>query len=185
MQQDSDTACLLELNLSLIEAMEREREIDICQKYVALSRQLLQFDHQADVPAWEQTVMQYLTETTLAQQSSNQATVESLYVEKWQSLLHHLDKFSKDAVDDKKRVAIEMVRWMPWDWDPELFRAERDWEEHEERQERGLPLVTTNQFLCKGCGKRECVYFTAQTRAGDEGMTQYITCIACGKSWKQ
>jgi transcription elongation factor S-II len=43
---------------------------------------------------------------------------------------------------------------------------------------------TTTAFRCGKCGKRKCTYALAQTRCADEGMTQFIQCVACGNRWK-
>ena len=43
----------------------------------------------------------------------------------------------------------------------------------------------TDQFKCKKCGKRECTYYEMQTRSADEPMTIFITCLNCGKHWRQ
>ena len=43
----------------------------------------------------------------------------------------------------------------------------------------------TDQFKCKKCGKRESTYYEMQTRSADEPMTIFITCLNCGKHWRQ
>lgn len=43
----------------------------------------------------------------------------------------------------------------------------------------------TDQYKCHRCGKRECTYYEMQTRSADEPMTIFITCLNCGKRWKQ
>ena len=55
----------------------------------------------------------------------------------------------------------------------------------EKRQLEGNKAMATDQFLCKRCFKRECTYYEMQTRAADEPMTIFITCLNCGKHWRQ
>ena len=55
----------------------------------------------------------------------------------------------------------------------------------EKRQLEGDRSMATDMFLCKRCGKRECTYYEMQTRSADEPMTIFITCLACGKHWRQ
>ena len=43
--------------------------------------------------------------------------------------------------------------------------------------------VETSIFLCSRCKKRRCTYYELQTRSGDEPMTQFVSCLNCGKKW--
>lgn len=55
----------------------------------------------------------------------------------------------------------------------------------EKRQLEGNMSMATDRFLCKRCGKRQCTYYELQTRSADEPMTVFITCLNCGKHWRQ
>jgi DNA-directed RNA polymerase subunit M/transcription elongation factor TFIIS len=55
----------------------------------------------------------------------------------------------------------------------------------EKRQLEGNKSMATDQFLCMRCHKRECTYYEMQTRSADEPMTIFITCLNCGKHWRQ
>jgi DNA-directed RNA polymerase subunit M/transcription elongation factor TFIIS len=55
----------------------------------------------------------------------------------------------------------------------------------EKRQLEGDKSMATDQFLCGRCHKRECTYYEMQTRAADEPMTIFISCLNCGKHWRQ
>ena len=55
----------------------------------------------------------------------------------------------------------------------------------EKRQLEGNRSMATDIFLCKKCHKRECTYYEMQTRSADEPMTIFITCLNCGKHWRQ
>lgn len=46
-------------------------------------------------------------------------------------------------------------------------------------------VQTTDQFKCGGCGERKCTYKQMQTRSADEPMTTFISCLNCGKNWKE
>lgn len=43
----------------------------------------------------------------------------------------------------------------------------------------------TDQFKCSRCKSRKCTYYEMQTRSADEGMTLFVTCLTCGRRWKQ
>jgi transcription elongation factor S-II len=55
----------------------------------------------------------------------------------------------------------------------------------EQKLLEGNKGMATDQFKCHGCGKRECTYYEMQTRSADEPMTIFITCLNCGKRWRQ
>ena len=55
----------------------------------------------------------------------------------------------------------------------------------EARLLEGNKGMATDQFKCHGCGKRECTYYEMQTRSAGEPMTIFITCLNCGKRWRQ
>ena len=66
------------------------------------------------------------------------------------------------------------------------------WKDHfesqqvrEKRQLEGNRSMATDIFLCTKCWKRECTYYEMQTRSADEPMTIFITCLNCGKHWRQ
>jgi len=43
----------------------------------------------------------------------------------------------------------------------------------------------SDQFKCPRCYKRKANYIEVQTRSADEPMTTFLTCLVCGKKWKQ
>jgi DNA-directed RNA polymerase subunit M/transcription elongation factor TFIIS len=55
----------------------------------------------------------------------------------------------------------------------------------EKRQLEGNRAMATDRFTCTRCWKKECTYYEMQTRSADEPMTIFITCLNCGKHWRQ
>lgn len=43
----------------------------------------------------------------------------------------------------------------------------------------------TDLFHCGRCHTENCSYYQLQTRSADEPMTTFVTCINCGKKWKE
>jgi transcription elongation factor S-II len=43
---------------------------------------------------------------------------------------------------------------------------------------------TIGIFKCGRCKSMKTTYYEMQTRSADEPMTAFITCLACGKRWK-
>jgi DNA-directed RNA polymerase subunit M/transcription elongation factor TFIIS len=57
--------------------------------------------------------------------------------------------------------------------------------QREQKILEGNKSRATDQFKCRRCNKRECTYYELQTRSADEPMTIFITCVNCGKEWRQ
>ena len=57
--------------------------------------------------------------------------------------------------------------------------------QREQKILEGNKSRATDQFKCRRCFKKECTYYELQTRSSDEPMTIFITCLNCGKEWRQ
>jgi DNA-directed RNA polymerase subunit M/transcription elongation factor TFIIS len=44
--------------------------------------------------------------------------------------------------------------------------------------------ASTDLFICKKCKSQKCTYYEMQVRSADEPATIFITCLDCGKNWK-
>jgi len=44
--------------------------------------------------------------------------------------------------------------------------------------------ASTDMFSCSRCKSKKCTYYEMQTRSADEPTTVFITCLSCGKNWK-
>ena len=69
---------------------------------------------------------------------------------------------------------------------PEKWIELRDKQlQREQKILEGNKSRATDQFKCRRCNKRECTYYELQTRSADEPMTCFISCLNCGKEWRQ
>ena len=57
--------------------------------------------------------------------------------------------------------------------------------QREQKILEGNKSRATDLFQCRRCHKSECTYYELQTRSADEPMTIFITCLNCGKEWRQ
>jgi len=74
----------------------------------------------------------------------------------------------------------------PYELFPEKWFALKDkLLQREQKILEGNKSRATDQFKCRRCNKRECTYYELQTRSADEPMTIFITCLNCGKEWRQ
>jgi transcription elongation factor S-II len=44
--------------------------------------------------------------------------------------------------------------------------------------------ASTDMFTCGKCKSKKCTYYEMQTRSADEPTTVFVTCLDCGKNWK-
>lgn len=44
-------------------------------------------------------------------------------------------------------------------------------------------IETTDEYKCGMCKKRECTYYSLQTRSSDEPSTIFVECVNCGNKW--
>ena len=44
--------------------------------------------------------------------------------------------------------------------------------------------ASTDTFTCRKCKGNQCTYYQLQTRASDEPMSVYVSCLNCGNRWK-
>ena len=54
-----------------------------------------------------------------------------------------------------------------------------------ERQQENREPVTSDQFLCSRCNRRECTYYQLQTRSADEPITTFVRCQHCHNRWRE
>lgn len=74
----------------------------------------------------------------------------------------------------------------PYELFPEKWFALKDkLLQREQKILEGNKSRATDQFKCRRCNKKECTYYELQTRSADEPMTIFITCLNCGKEWRQ
>ena len=84
-------------------------------------------------------------------------------------------------IDIKTISYLEIYDIYPENWKYLIeFRTKQDKIKHELK-----PEAMTTLFKCRKCGSRSTSYYEVQTRAADEPMTQFITCLDCNTRWKQ
>lgn len=118
-----------------------------------------------------------------------------IYINKCRSLYLNLDKKSYLGNDlfldvvKKKEFDVKKIAYMkPVDIFPEIWRPIIEENKRKEEIIKACESeASTNKFKCpnRNCRARKAVYTEVQTRSADEPMTLFITCLVCGKRWKQ
>lgn len=76
--------------------------------------------------------------------------------------------------------------WTPYELNPMQWKDLKDQQfRRDKRILEGNLAMATDRFRCSRCKKKLCTYYELQTRSADEPMTIFISCVNCGKQWKQ
>ena len=119
----------------------------------------------------------------------------SVYINKSRNIYLNLDSnsyiknetfFSKIK---EKDFNIEKIAYLkPQEIFPELWKPIIDENIRKEEIMKACEnQASTTKFQCpnRNCRARKAIYTEVQTRSADEPMTIFITCLVCGKRWKQ
>lgn len=92
-----------------------------------------------------------------------------------------LKRILSNDIDIKTISTLEIYDIYPENWKYLIeLRTKQDKIKYELK-----PEAMTTLFKCRKCGSRSTSYYEVQTRAADEPMTQFITCLECNTRWKQ
>lgn len=119
-------------------------------------------------------------------------TFVSTYKTKANSVLDNLDPFStvknvrlRDRLKAREFLPHDLAFMRPDQVFPERWQAVLETkEQRDDYIYNQKPEAMTDQFKCKKCHKRECVYYEQQMRSCDEPMSLFITCLTCGNRWR-
>ena len=91
------------------------------------------------------------------------------------------DRYKSGEITFNEIWTMDTYQLFETRWAPSFLQQQSRAKRHLE----GNKSMATDQFLCTRCFKRECTYYEMQTRSADEPMTIFITCLNCGKHWRQ
>jgi len=110
-----------------------------------------------------------------------------LYVDKLRSIYRNLNQpeFLKQIKEREilpQNVAlvthqeINPVQWKEW-IDKKMKRDASKFNDNIQ--------ASTNMYVCKKCRSTRCTYYEMQTRSADESATIFVTCLDCGKHFRE
>lgn len=116
----------------------------------------------------------------------------NIYVEKTRSVINNLDKSTYinnnrllNRLKEKEFTPHDIAYMKAEETFPELWKDTIDayMKKYKNAYVR-KDVHVTDMFRCSKCGKRECTFYTMQTRSADEGETVFVSCLNCGKKFK-
>ena len=120
----------------------------------------------------------------------------SLFSQEQQELLLSLDWFNPE----NRRLVVELAQLSPstfeslrrftslddWTWNrPSMSEIKNQAFIAEEGLKNKPVEAVKGLFKCTKCGSEETISSQKQTRSADEPMTIFITCLKCGKKWRE
>lgn len=127
------------------------------------------------VKVWSNNVYKNIYMATLRK------IVGNLYTESYVQNRELLQRYKSKEVSFEDICSMNHYSLYKSKWDESIAHQQMV----EKRQLEGNKSMATDQFLCTKCFKRECTYYEMQTRSADEPMTIFISCLNCGKHWRQ
>lgn len=114
--------------------------------------------------------------------------VKLIYINKLKSLFYNikhtpglLDKITNNEIDINQIVYMSYDELYPEKWKELIEKKQlKDKSSFEQRISSHTDL-----FMCRKCKSNNCSYTEVQVRSADESATIYVTCLNCGKNWKQ
>lgn len=109
-----------------------------------------------------------------------------IYTDKLKTIKYNLDTFPqiKNWVNENQLKAHELAFMIHQELAPDkwnkLIEAKRTRDQNNYNEEN----VEDGDFKCGKCKSRKCKWYQMQTRAADEPMTTFVTCMTCQKRWK-
>lgn len=109
-----------------------------------------------------------------------------LYSARLKTMIYNLKK--EDLLERIKtnQVTAKMLASMTHqEMSPEKWRARMELKMLRDKSKLSTNIeASTDLFTCKKCKSKKCTYYELQTRSADEPATIFITCLDCGKNWK-
>ena len=126
----------------------------------------LTWDH--DMFKW---LYKMIAKRTLTNFQPNSYVGNKSLIERWKD-----GEFSLDSIG----------KWSPYELNPANWKDLKDQQfRRDKRILEGNLAMATDRFRCSQCKKKLCSYYELQTRSADEPMTIFVSCLNCGKNWKQ
>lgn len=91
-----------------------------------------------------------------------------------------VQQIEQNAISPKMLAGMTHQEMCPEHW---KLRIERKIQRDKSRLSTNVE-ASTDLFTCRKCRSKKCTYYEMQTRSADEPATIFITCLDCGKNWR-
>ena len=90
----------------------------------------------------------------------------------------------RDGIIDGSICIKEICFMSPFEMNPQVWQDALNKHAHKESLSMKKEGEIVGQYTCAKCKTKNTTYYALQIRSADEPMTVFVTCLTCGKRWK-
>ena len=116
-----------------------------------------------------------------------ESLVPSIYNDKLEDIIFNIkdnENYALKKIIANREINLQEIPFMT----PQQLNP-KEWSEYKRKNElreyKKKNMAATDFFKCYKCGERKCQVTQMQTRSCDEPMTNFITCLVCGNTFKK
>lgn len=117
----------------------------------------------------------------------NNVKFTQIYAGRLRTLLYNFKKNPEliDHMKDHQITPKVLAQMTHQEMCPELWKTRIEMKIKRDKSRLSTNVeASTDMFTCRKCKSKKCTYYELQTRSADEPATIFITCLDCGKNWK-
>lgn len=109
-----------------------------------------------------------------------------IYLDKLRSIFNNLNATEVIEQINNKTIKVHQLAFMTHqELQPSKWKKLLDDKKIRDENKYAPKIeASTDNFTCWKCKSKKCTYYQLQTRAADEPMTTFVTCLSCGCRWK-
>jgi DNA-directed RNA polymerase subunit M/transcription elongation factor TFIIS len=138
----------------------------------------------------EMSIYNYsIKEATLRQiiKKWNNPSFCAIYNARLKSFIYNIENNVdfKHQIEQKQISNLNLSTLTHQEINPEHWKVKIDRKINRDRSRFSTNIeASTDMFQCRKCKSKRCTYYEMQTRSADEPATIFITCLDCGKNFK-
>lgn len=108
---------------------------------------------------------------------------QSLYKHKAVQMLSNFQQLVQKNINPLDLASLQFYEIDEIRWEEKIKNYYEKMEATKNIEQSGEQI--TDLYTCGKCKKNHCKFYDLQIRSADEPMTSFITCLNCGKKWRQ
>ena len=112
----------------------------------------------------------------------------TIYVDRFRSIYMNLKKNPelRDHVKTGEIEPVQLAFMSHYEMNPKKWKDIMEIKKKRDASKLKTNVeANTDMYTCRRCKSKRTSYYEMATRSADEQMTIFITCLDCGKNWRQ